>query len=331
MTGGFLYHRRLAEKLPDFGFELEFLSFPEWRFPCPAAALPWILGRLMRARPAAVIVDSLIAAYFSPLTLWKRPFVGIVHQAPGGIDHGPWRTAIQSYLDRFVYRRAEALIACSGWLAETLSDFNGRIVVAEPGCESLDRSGGRFDLRGGRQDAILSVANWQPVKGLESLLEAFSCLPEELATLHLVGDRRLETDYGRAIWERVSQPDLESRVVVHGCIEPAALGSYYSSADLFALASKGETYGSVYAEALSAGLPIVGWKTGNLPHLIDHEVDGLLVDFGRVEELADSLRRLCVDPTLRGAMSQRALARASNLPSWTDTTRKVLEALNVGA
>lgn len=331
MTGGFLYHRRLAEQLPDFGFELEFLSFPEWRFPCPVAAVPWILTRLRRARPAAVIVDSLIAAYFLPLALWKRPFVGIVHQAPGGIDHGLLRTGVQSCLDKFVYRRAEALISCSGWLAETLRELNDRVVVAEPGCERRDRSGSRLDLRRGRQAAILSVANWQPVKGIESLLKAFSYLPQELATLHLVGDRRLGTDYGQAILERISQPDLQSRVVVHGCIEPEALDRYYSSADLFALAGKGETYGSVYAEALSAGLPIVGWRTGNLPHLIEHEAQGLLVEFGELEELADSLRRLCIDPELRGALSERALKRATALPNWTHTTRRVLEALNVGA
>ena len=87
----------------------------------------------------------------------------------------------------------------------------------------------------------------------------------------------------------------------------------------------------VYAEALSAGLPIVGWRTGNLPYLVETGSTGLLVEFGETEELATSLARLSVDSELRQQMSARALERAESLPSWVDTTRRVLEALRVGA
>ena len=295
LTGGFLYHQKLAELFPEFGCKLEFLSFPEWRFPLPFAALPLVLREWRQARPDATLVDSLIACYFSPLALLSSPFVGIVHQSPGGIDHTPLRTSIQAALDRFVYRRAAALIACSGWLAETLSALQRPVFVAEPGCERMGKRGETLDLRLGRGAAILSVANWQPVKGVEVLLEAFSRLPREVATLHLVGDQRLETSYGQSLQARVSKPDLFGRVVVHGTVEPDRLKGYYSSADIFALASRGETYGSVYAEALSAGLPIVGWRTGNLPYLVETGSTGLLVEFGETEELATSLARLSVD------------------------------------
>lgn len=331
LTGGFLYHQKLAELFGEFGYHIEFLSFPEWPFPFPYAAVPRVLKQWRQARPVATLVDSLIACYFSPLALLSAPYVGIVHQLPGGIDHAPLRTSIQAALDRFVYRRAGALIACSGWLAETLCELQRPVFVAEPGCEPMRERGEKLDLRLGRGAAILSVANWQPVKGVEFLLEAFSRLPREMATLHLVGDRRLDTAYGQALWNRICQPDLSGRVVVHGTVEPDRLKGYYSSADIFALASRGETYGSVYAEALSAGLPIVGWRTGNLPYLVETGSTGLLVEFGETEELATSLARLSVDSELRQQMSARALERAESLPSWIDTTRRVLEALRVGA
>ncbi|MCA9780291.1 MAG: glycosyltransferase family 4 protein [Candidatus Eremiobacteraeota bacterium] len=331
LTGGFLYHQKLAELFPEFGCKLEFLSFPEWPFPLPFAALPLVLKQWWEARPDATLVDSLIACYFWPLALLSAPFVGIVHQLPGGIDHTPLRTSLQAALDRFVYRRAGALIACSGWLAETLSDLQRPVFVAQPGCERVGKRGEKPDLLRGHGAAILSVANWQPVKGVELLLEAFSRLPQGVATLHLVGNQRLETSYGQSVQARVSKPDLVGRVFVHGVVEPDRLKGYYSSADIFALASHGETYGSVYAEALTAGLPIVGWRTGNLPHLVENEITGLLAEFGETEELAASLERLSVDSELRQRMSARALERAESLPTWTDAARRVLEALRVGA
>ena len=41
----------------------------------------------------------------------------------------------------------------------------------------------------------------------------------------------------------------------------------YRSADVFVLPSYREPYGTVYGEAMAAGLPVVGWRAGNLPNL----------------------------------------------------------------
>src|SRR5919106_6132767 len=91
LTGGYRYHRRMAELAPACGAEVRFVSFPERPFPLPALAGR---GVLRRASADVAVRDSIAAAFLAP---WlaapgrarRPPLVGSLHQPPGGIDHRP--------------------------------------------------------------------------------------------------------------------------------------------------------------------------------------------------------------------------------------------------
>lgn len=119
--------------------------------------------------------------------------------------------------------------------------------------------------------------DWQR-KGLLVLLEAFE---------------RLRTDH----------PDIELTVVggvppippprgveFVGRVDPAALDSYYSRADVFVMPTHVEAYGIVFAEALSKGLPCVGTTQGNQAWLIGDA--GICVLPGNAGALVDALERI---------------------------------------
>ena len=55
---------------------------------------------------------------------------------------------------------------------------------------------------------------------------------------------------------------------------PDGIARFYAGAGVFVLPSWREPYGTVYGEALAAGLPVVGWRAGNLPHLVSDGVEG---------------------------------------------------------
>lgn len=57
------------------------------------------------------------------------------------------------------------------------------------------------------------------------------------------------------------------------------LGKYFSSADVFVLPSYMDTFGMVYLEAMSAGIPIVASNVFALPEIVGKS--GLLVDIGK--------------------------------------------------
>ena len=332
MTGGYLYHRRVADRAAANDARIDFRSLPTSRFPLPLLAGRALVRRLARERPDVVLLDSIAAAYVGPfLGSALPPVVAILHQPPGGIDHGGVRRPVQARLDRMAYARVARLLVASADLADTLraGGLPGDLMrVVPPGRDPASSTVvDPGDLRAGRRAAVLSVGNWVERKGLLELLEAVASLPPEAATLHLLGDSDVEPAYGARVRERLKRPDLAGRVVVHGVRPPGEVVGFYRAADVFALASLREPYGTVYGEAMAEGLPVVGWNAGNLPHLARNGVEGLAVSPGDVSALAGALRSLTLDEPLRQRMAAAARVRAAEFPTWDDTARMVFDEL----
>jgi glycosyltransferase involved in cell wall biosynthesis len=312
LTGGYRYHRRMAELAADNGARLTFASLPP--------RLPFRHGRrVLRAAAQAdvVLVDSIAAAYLAPWIALRRPprLIAIAHQPPGGIDHAPPRKWVQAWLDRFVYRRCDQVIVASALLA---GRFTGAVVVS-PG---RDHQAGTevSDLRDGAQAAALCVANWLPNKGILELLDAAAALPSGMLRVHLAGDERAGTAYGQRVISRTR--DLAGRVVRHGPCNDAEIGVLYRSADLFVLPSRWETYGTAIAEAMDAGLPVIGWRSGNLPHLVEDGKQGIVITPGDIGALSGALRRLATDEPERQRMGAAAAHRALSLPTWEQSAQR---------
>jgi glycosyltransferase involved in cell wall biosynthesis len=78
---------------------------------------------------------------------------------------------------------------------------------------------------------------------------------------------------------------------------------------------------------MTEGLPVVGWRAGNLPYLADNQGEGLLVDTGDIAGLARALGKLAFDPTLRQRMGEAARQRAMAFPTWDDTAHLFFSAV----
>ncbi len=74
-----------------------------------------------------------------------------------------------------------------------------------------------------------------------------------------------------------------------------------AAADVFVLPSRTDSFGIVYLEAWCYGVPVIGAWAGGVPEVVQHGVNGLLVNFGDVPALARAIERL---------LSDRELARA---------------------
>jgi glycosyltransferase involved in cell wall biosynthesis len=360
LTGGYLYHLRMAELASDNHAEVRFVSVPERTFPLGVLAGPAVLRGALRpgvptparSRPVAageadgrspdgpagrradvVVLDSIAAAFAAPW-LWLRrppvPLVGSLHQPPGGIDHGPVRRAAQALLDRLAYDRAALLLVASQDLAERIERAGvpaARIRVVPPGRDVAEAaSAPEGDLRGGRQAALLCVANWVERKGILETLEAVARLDNAAATLHLVGDDHADPAYAAAVRARLARPDLTGRVVVHGPVPRERVAALYQAADVFVLPSLREPYGTVWGEAMAAGLPVVGWHAGNLPHLASDR-EAVMVTPGDVEGLSRAIAVLSGDEPLRRRIGEAARRRAASRPTWRDSAASFFGAL----
>jgi len=334
LTGGYLYHRRLAALAPRHGAQLEFLSIPSRPFPLAVISVRGIMRQVAHSTADVIVLDSIAAAYVGPwlmLCAPPRPLVPMLHQPPGGIDHGPVRTFVQAILDRMAYRRAVRLLVASDSLAAELisgGERAARITVVPPGRDVAASSGPPpGDLRHGRQAAFLCVGNWVARKGILDVLKALSGLDQGSATLHLVGDMRIDPAYARRVGARLAQPDLSERVIVHGPLAVGEVAALYAAADVFVLPSLKEPYGTVYGEAMAFGLPVVGWRAGNLPYLAEHEREGLLIRPGDLKALTAALQRLAADADLRARLGRAAKARALARPTWDEVAASFFDRL----
>jgi glycosyltransferase involved in cell wall biosynthesis len=310
LSGGYLYHRRLAEAAPEHGAAVGFVSASPWRDP---------LARIS----GVAVVDSITAWSVAPWTFVHRsPLAAVLHQPPGGVDRSTWRSRRQRSLDLVCYRRCQLLVAASTALGDSLVADHGfdpaAIRVIEPGCDLAPAAEPPPDPRAGRRVAALCVANWLPAKGVLELLEAVAGLADDRVTLHLAGRQDVDPGYGERLSVRLAAPDLRDRVVAHGPLSREAVAALYAAADVFVLPSYVETYGTVYGEALKAGLPTVGWRAGNLTNLVTDGVEGCLLHPGDVGALRSALDRLAVDDAWRAELAAAAHRRGDRLPTWAD-------------
>jgi glycosyltransferase involved in cell wall biosynthesis len=329
-TGGYRYHRMMARAAHAHGADVRSFSIP---------TLAWPLGivparRTVRAasdRSDGILLDSIATALAAPwMGRGPVPCVAVVHQRPGGVDHGPIRSSTQAALDRLAYRHATGVVAAAESLVEDISRSEvpaERIRVVPPGCDVPVVAGPPLDLRRGRRAAVLCVANWLPSKGILELLDAFASLPDDAATLWLVGSHDADRAYAARVHRRISSADLSRRVAVCGPMPIEEVGRLYRSADVFAMCSSVDAYGTVWAEAIAAGLPVVGWRAANLPRLAEHGREALMPEPGDRRGLAAALRTLTTDAAVRDRFAAAARRRAQTLPTWSGSADLFFDAV----
>lgn len=155
-------------------------------------------------------------------------------------------------------------------------------------------------------NTILAVGRLSPAKDHATLIRAWALLEREHPRwrLRIIGDGPLGSDLDALI----SSLGLE-RVTID---EPTKdIERAYTSAKLLTMPSVHEGFGLVTVEALSYGLPVVGFSDceGTNEIVLDGE-NGLLVDPGtdRPAAFAQAIRRLIEDEPLRTGLAVRAPA-----------------------
>lgn len=121
---------------------------------------------------------------------------------------------------------------------------------------------------------------------------------------------------------------IESRVTVV-CLDDrsdadAVLKALYHDADIFALNTKFETFGIVFIEAMSRGLPIVTNRVGPLEEVVEQNRAGFLATPGQPEEFASHLIALMRHHELFSEMAQRNRETALNRYDWRTLVHRYL-------
>jgi len=107
-------------------------------------------------------------------------------------------------------------------------------------------------------------------------------------------------------------PKVKSKCLMLDYVSDEEKRDLLEACDVLALPSRSDSFGIVFLEAWFYGKPVVGARAGGIPGLVRDGVDGALVPFGAVTELAIAIKKLLTDQEyarrLGGAGRARVLA-----------------------
>jgi D-inositol-3-phosphate glycosyltransferase len=144
---------------------------------------------------------------------------------------------------------------------------------------------------------LLYVGRLQPIKGLETLLEAMAAVPEP-AYLLIVGGEQDEPENGHAaaLRQRVAALGLSRRVRFLGAQPQRRLRLFYAAAEATVMPSYYESFGMVALEAMACGSPVVASRVGGLTTTVQDGLTGRLVPEGDAVALAAAITSLLDGP-----------------------------------
>jgi glycosyltransferase involved in cell wall biosynthesis len=156
-----------------------------------------------------------------------------------------------------------------------------------------------------REKIILAIGRLSKQKGFDLLVRSYALLAAKNTAwkLVIVGD-----DYGE-------KSMLEQMIIANGLqhkvtIIPATndIVPYYQVAGLYVLSSRFEGLPMVLIEAMSFGLPLIAFDCPTGPAELVKQSNGVLVENGNIQKLADAIEALINSPellSLKAAGSER--------------------------
>ena len=146
---------------------------------------------------------------------------------------------------------------------------------------------------------LLYVGRFEPLKGIEGLLEAISHLKRyRRLRLVLVGGDGSEAPESRRLKRKVANLGIEDKVLFAGRVDQRDLPPYYSSADALVISSHYESFGLVGLEALACGRPVVSTPVGAMETLINQSQAGYVISDTLPRSLATGIQSIISNPNL---------------------------------
>lgn len=259
---------------------------------------------------------------------WPGPFVFTLcdlNIVSIGDNSNVAKRAYYRYVIRPSCHRAEFVL--------TISEYSRLEVIAWAGVSDEKvvnvgcGVGPPFTPSGGKYDPgypyLLYVGGRKPHKNLPRLLEAYS-----LSGVRKDAKLVLSGHANKQFSEKIERLQLEKDVVFLDLSDDRDLTDAYRGALAFVFPSYYEGFGLPPLEAMACGVPVLTSNVCSIPEVVGDA--GLMVDPFDVGAIADGIKRLVHDRSLREELRRKGLLRAKKF-CWDDTARRTWSVLQMAA
>lgn len=207
-------------------------------------------------------------------------------------EHSSLKTAIyikESYKPfiKKSYLEADALIAVGNGLKKEICEFSGRndikIIHNLIPVEKF-----HIDKNNNDEFTFFSLAFLEGEKGMDILIKAFSKYFKNSNARLLIGGNGSQKEY---LINLSKELKIDNKVEFLGPLTREQVSDNMSRCDAFVLASKYETFGVVYIEALASGKPVIGTYNGGAEDIVNIK-NGLIVKVNDIDELGNAMRNI---------------------------------------
>ena len=235
----------------------------------------------------------------------------------GGFFHTPRLKVFKSIYARtalpIFLRRANTVFASSRSDQATFRSMTEKVVLIENGVD-LAKFGHRAEL--GEPNRFIYYGRFAPNKNVECLIDAFSLLARTNSALKcdLIGEDVT------GVWQRKDNKERERLASIgltyHGQIPDTQLAPLVHRSRFFVSASQYEGFGLAVVEAMAVGkIPIVN-KIASMEAIIDHGVNGYLVDFSDPDKAAWEIEEILRLPETKHSSVSSSAAASSAKYGW---------------
>ncbi|MBT3669166.1 MAG: glycosyltransferase [Chloroflexi bacterium] len=185
---------------------------------------------------------------------------------------------------------------------------------------------------------ILFVGRIEPLKGIDTIIKAFSILKEsdyfedhDICLTIIGGDASVSEDKMTTEMLKLknlcAELELNNYVYFIGKQDQNALPYYYSAAAVVVMPSHYESFGMVAIEAMACATPVIASQVGGLAYLVIDGKNGFHVNNNSPLELSNKITSLIDDPELLNKMKIVALEHAKQY-EWVEIAKQVIEIYN---
>lgn len=180
---------------------------------------------------------------------------------------------------------------------------------------------------------LLFVGRLSDEKQPDVAIEVFAALAGMFPDLRLLvvgGDDPADPRLAETLRRDAGQAPYGDRILWAGAQE--SVSAWYAKADAVIVPSKYEGFGRVLVEAMAHGVPVVAFRVGAIPEVIEDGVQGILVEPYKIDAMSDAVASLLNDEVLRRHMGEagRLRAEAFSLVAHAGAVEELYQAVTGG-